>query len=316
MQPYKIYLLGNTSVSIINFFGKNYEMTTRKEEADILLVRSADVILSEFPKVKVIARLGKGIKNIPIKEATEKGILVVFAKDANATAVTQFVIRSMLDGLRNFYSAREFTTNIPFTEPIDTLDYSEKMKKRFRGRNTEGLNIGLIGAGGDVCRALIPHLDLFGMNIFGNDIVQIPEKTPSGKLISPASIDEIVECCDVISVHADVPMLFQKGHVEKMKDGLIFIDYARGVSADLDALRERMPHITAYSDFSSVEWLKLQYDFSSNVFVTPHGAGLTDYAEEKCVTNVINPIKKFIEQGVVDTHSPFCINAKEIKTLV
>ncbi len=311
-----IYLLGDTGVSIISHFGQNYEMTTKKEDAEILLVRSAKVVLAEFPSVKVIARLGKGIKNIPVNEATEKGILIVYAKDANATAVTQYVIRSMLDGLRNFNRSRKFTQIIP-DFVADPLDYIEQNKERFRGRNTEGLNIGLIGAAGDVSKALIPHLDLFGMNIFANDILPVPQKTNSGKIISSASIEEIFEICDVISIHTDTPGIIPDWFAPKMKDGCVFIDYARGVSfASVDVLREKMPHVLAYSDFGTKEWLSLQEDFPDNVFVSPHGAGLTEYAEEKCVSNVVGPIRKYIETGNVDTHSPYCVNAKALNEKV
>ncbi len=307
-----IYLLGDTGVSVLNFFGSNYEMTKEKVDAEILLVRSAQVVLEEFPSVKVIARLGKGIKNIPVDEATEKGILVVYAKDANATAVAQFVIRSMLDGLRNFDESRRFTQNIPLVMD-NPLPYIEQNKERFRGRNTEGLNIGLIGASGDVCRALIPHLDLFGMNIFANDIVEVPKATNTGKVITKATIDQIVEHCDVISVHTDTPGMISNKQAVRMKEGAVFIDYARGVSLQyVDSLREKMPDIMAYSDFGTREWLSLQEDFPMNVFVSPHGAGLTDYAEEMCVSNIVQATRKFVETGVADAHSIYCINAKAL----
>ena len=58
-------------------FSRDYAQVEEMEEADALVVRSAALHDTEFPKnLKAIARAGAGVNNIPLGKCAEEGIVV------------------------------------------------------------------------------------------------------------------------------------------------------------------------------------------------------------------------------------------------
>ena len=69
-------------------FLKNYGLTEDLQQADGILVRSADMKEMEIPKnVLTIARAGAGVNNIPLEKCAEQGIVVFNTPGANANSV-------------------------------------------------------------------------------------------------------------------------------------------------------------------------------------------------------------------------------------
>ena len=67
------------------------------KDADGILVRSAALHELEFGKnLKVIARAGAGVNNIPLDRCAEEGIVVFNTPGANANGVKELVIAGML----------------------------------------------------------------------------------------------------------------------------------------------------------------------------------------------------------------------------
>ena len=62
----------------LGLFDEDYKKTEELEGTDAILVRSAKMHDMELPEsVKVIARAGAGVNNIPVKDCAEKGIVVL-----------------------------------------------------------------------------------------------------------------------------------------------------------------------------------------------------------------------------------------------
>jgi len=58
-------------------FASNYSVVSSIDEADALLVRSADLWNTDLPRnIRAIARAGAGVNNIPLNLCSEKGIVV------------------------------------------------------------------------------------------------------------------------------------------------------------------------------------------------------------------------------------------------
>ena len=71
------------------------------DEPEGILLRSQKLHDYPFPKsVLGIARAGAGTNNIPVKECTEQGIVVFNTPGANANAVKELVIASLLLSVR------------------------------------------------------------------------------------------------------------------------------------------------------------------------------------------------------------------------
>ena len=77
----------------LGLFSEEYKLN----DADAVLVRSAKMHDMELPEnVKVIARAGAGVNNIPVEQCAENGIVVFNTPGANANGVKELVLAGML----------------------------------------------------------------------------------------------------------------------------------------------------------------------------------------------------------------------------
>ena len=85
---YKVLCLNNISQVGLSRLTDEFEITENIEEADAILVRSADMLSMDIPEnVKVIARAGAGYNNIPTAALAERGVPVFNTPGANANGV-------------------------------------------------------------------------------------------------------------------------------------------------------------------------------------------------------------------------------------
>ena len=90
---YKIHCLNNISPEGLALLTDEYELTDNVEEADAILVRSADMHEMPVPaNLKAVARAGAGVNNIPLDKFAEAGIAVFNTPGANANAVKELVL--------------------------------------------------------------------------------------------------------------------------------------------------------------------------------------------------------------------------------
>ncbi len=94
---YKFHCLNPIAEVGLNQFTGEYEAEGKLEGVDAVLVRSAAMHELEFDKeLKVIARAGAGVNNIPLDRCAEEGIVVFNTPGANANGVKELVIAGML----------------------------------------------------------------------------------------------------------------------------------------------------------------------------------------------------------------------------
>lgn len=76
---------------------KNYALTEDMEEAEGILVRSADMKETALPEtVLAVARAGAGVNNIPLERFAEEGVVVFNTPGANANSVKELVLCAMM----------------------------------------------------------------------------------------------------------------------------------------------------------------------------------------------------------------------------
>lgn len=106
--------------------------------------------------------------------------------------------------------------------------------------NLYGKTAGIVGFG-QIGRGFAAILRGFGMTVFASDVA--PDRAAAEALgVSLVSLDEIVERCDVISLHTPlVPAthhLIDEARIARMKPGVILINTSRGGLVDTPALIE------------------------------------------------------------------------------
>ena len=98
------------------------------ENPDAYIIRSQNLHNTVFPdNLKAIARAGAGTNNIPVDEATEKGIVVFNTPGANANAVKEAVLASILLSARDYIAANAW---------VNTLSGDDVPNKLKQGRNS------------------------------------------------------------------------------------------------------------------------------------------------------------------------------------
>ena len=132
---YKIQTLDRISAKgLDNFPRDDYEIASEIVKPDAILVRSHDMLSMELdPSVKAIARAGAGVNNIPFKELGQKGVVVFNTPGANANAVKELVMLSLLLASRPVIAANKWTNTLA-GKGAEIAGLAEKGKKNFIGQ--------------------------------------------------------------------------------------------------------------------------------------------------------------------------------------
>lgn len=283
----------------LKLFSDEYKKTDAIQDADAVLVRSAKMHEMELPdSVKAIARAGAGVNNIPVKECAEKGIVVFNTPGANANGVKELVLAGMLLASRDIVGGIEWVAQQKDREDIDKL--AEKQKKQFAGCEISGKKLGIIGLG--AIGAMVANAASgLGMEVYGYDpYISIDAAWNLSRTIKHSkSLDEIYTQCDYITIH--VPLLdstkemINKEAFEKMKDGVVLLNFARDLLVDEKALLEAL-------DQGKVK--KYVTDFANplvagheGILVTPHLGASTEESEENCAVMAVKELRDFMENG-------------------
>lgn len=186
-----------------------------------------------------------------------------------------------------------------------------------QGQEMHNFTVGVIGTG-RIGRSVIRDLSGFGCKIYAYDLHENDEVKKYAQYVS---MNEIYEKCGMITLH--MPLTESNFHmidaaaIEKMQDGVIIINTARGRlidtkaliagwesgkigAAGLDVIEDEfgMYYFDRKSDILSKRDLYILRGFP-NVVVTPHLAFYTDQAVSDMVKHSIESCY-FHEQGKTD----------------
>ena len=230
-----------SEIGLQNFTGA-YAQTDRMEEADAVLVRSADMHEMELPEnLQAIARAGAGVNNIPLEKCAEEGIVVFNTPGANANGVKELVLAGMLLAARDVVGGIEWVKE--HSQDEDVAKQAEKVKKAYAGFELQGKKLGVIGLG--AIGVLVANVAVrLGMEVYGYDpYVSVDAAWKLSRSIHHAkTVEELYKECDYVTIH--VPALEStKGMINKdalaiMKDGVVILNFARDVLVDKNSIIE------------------------------------------------------------------------------
>ena len=300
---FKIQTLNKISPEGLNLFPRDkYEVASDINNPDAIIVRSADLLNAEIPSsVKIIARAGAGTNNIPIQACTEKGIVVVNTPGANANAVKELVILSMLLASRPVMDAREWVRGLAGKgDEIPTL--AEKGKSQFVGCEIQGKTLGVIGLG--AIGAMVANACVgLGMNVIGYDpFISIEAAWSLSRAVQRAeSLDALLSKADYITIHTpqtpETKGLINADRIRLMKKGVRLINLARGglvVNSDILAAIDEGKIAAYISDFADEAMLA-----NNKVVCLPHLGASTPEAEDNCAQMAVQQVMAFMEEGTI-----------------
>lgn len=296
---YQYHCLNAISNVGLEVFDENYTKVENMEDADAVLVRSAAMHEMELGEnLKVIARAGAGVNNIPLTKCADHGVVVFNTPGANANAVKELVVAGMFLASRDIIGGANWVQSERMNEDIAKL--TEKEKKRFAGHELYGKKLGVIGLGAIGVQVANTAIHL-GMDVYGYDpYISVKAAWSLSKHINHIkNVEDIYKQCDFITIH--VPLLdstkkmIDKKAIGMMKDGVVVMNFARDLLVDekdmIEALADgKVKHYVTDFPNTTVAGVK-------NAIVTPHLGASTEEAEDNCAVMAANEIRNFLENG-------------------
>ncbi|KFN92782.1 phosphoglycerate dehydrogenase [Tetragenococcus muriaticus] len=270
------------------------------DQPEGIILRSKKLQETDLPdSVLGIARAGTGVNNIPVDACTEKGIVVFNTPGANANAVKELVLTSLLMSVRPVVQGINWAQEL--TGP-DISEQAEAHKKQFAGRELEGKKLGVIGLG-SIGAMVANDAYRLGMEVMGYDpYVSVDTAWSISRRVQRAQdISEIFTTCDFITVH--VPLqektfhLIGQKEIAMMKNSAHLLNFSRSEIVDNHAVVEAINNneLAGFTTDFADEQL-LHHD---HITVLPHLGASTEEAETNSAKMAVRTLKRFIETGVI-----------------
>ncbi len=270
---------------------------------EVLLVRSATTVRKDMidacPGLKGIGRGGVGMDNIDVDYARSIGRLVFNTPGASSQAVAELVITHMMSMARDLFdSNRQMPTK-------GASDFKVLKKKYGKGIELRGKTIGIIGMG-RIGQQTAKYALGLGMNVIGSDPfmdkvtidVQVGNQTVSVEL-ETEDRESVFANADFISLHvpaqADGQPVIGKAELEKMKEGVILINLARGGIIDetelLNALNSGKVRAAGIDVFKNEPTPSDAILAHERISLTPHIGAATVEAQDRIGEELADFIK-------------------------
>jgi phosphoglycerate dehydrogenase-like enzyme len=272
------------------------DFSEKDEDAEILLTYGWDIkrdTLDLYPNLKWVQTLSAGVDALPLARLAEKDIILTNVRGAHKIQMAEHVIWSMLMLLRQ---------GVTFVRQQENKIFSAKPKVD----EMYGKTVCVVGAG-TIGREIAKRCSAFGMTVYGVSR-KGQEDSAFAKVVSFADKAEVLKVSDIVVVvlplTPETRKLINAEFISELKDGVLFINVARGPVADeealLKALQERKIEAAALDVFVQ-EPLPEDSPFWTldNVFITPHIGGRTIQASERMWDVFTENLAKYPDQDAM-----------------
>ena len=285
-----------------NFNNEDFKIGNDIIEPHAYLMRSHKLHGVSIPKsLFAIARAGAGVNNIPVTDYTEKGIVVFNTPGANANAVKELVVASLLIGSRDIIGGIRYTNElINVDDSVEMNKSLEREKRRFAGQEIFGKTLGIVGLG--AIGSMVANLGCnLGMRVIGYDPAISVETAwqLSSQVQRMESLDALLSQSDFVTLHVpaldSTKNLLNSDNLKQMKPSSKLLNFARAEIVNtenlIDALKSKT--IGGYiSDFPLPGLVGLE-----NVLLMPHIGASTQEAEENCAVMASQQLIDFLHNG-------------------
>ncbi len=283
----KIAVMDTLKLSVVERLKEIGEVNTLPDEkflenAEIMIVRSRTKVnkelLDKCKNLKIVIRAGVGIDNIDVKECEKRGVKVRNTPSASTRSVAEITIGAMISVMRKIGYAHE------------NMKKGKWVKKQCRGNEIQGKTLGIIGYG-RIGRLVGSMASALGMKVIATD--------PRSNDECIVSFDQLLEKSDVISLHArltpETRGMINKQTIEKMKQGVYIINFARGEMINEDdvysALKDGKIAGLAMDVYAQEPYTGKLLELE-NVLLTPHIGANTNEAQERIGQEIIKIIEE------------------------
>ncbi|MGB4246803.1 MAG: phosphoglycerate dehydrogenase [Pseudohongiellaceae bacterium] len=251
-------------------------------------------VFAAAEKLQAVGCFCIGTNQVDLNAALIRGVPVFNAPFSNTRSVAELVIGQAILLLRGI-PEKNAQAHRGVWQKVATGSFEARGKK-----------LGLVGYG-NIGSQLSVLAESMGMKVYLFDIVT---KLPLGNAVQVSSLKELMQTCDVISLHVpETPQtenMIGAEQISWMKKGSILINASRGTVVDIDALAAALKsgHIAgAAVDVFPVEPRSNDDEFISplrefdNCILTPHVGGSTMEAQENIGLEVSEKLIKYSDNG-------------------
>lgn len=244
-----------------------------------------DVILSQLPKLKIIAKYGVGLNNIDLEACKKRNIRIGWTGGVNRLSVAEMTLGYMLMLCRNLY--------------VTSNELKQGVWNKSGGFQLSGKTIGIIGIG-YIGKELVRLLKPFECTILVNDIIDQSDYCTQHKLIE-VSKEELYTRSDIVTIHTpldtNTQSMINLNVFKQMKKDAFILNSARGGIINESDLKYALQNaliagaaIDAYIEEppTDMELLKLP-----NLICTPHIGGNAKEAIESMGMSAISHVREY-----------------------
>ena len=296
---YHIHSLNKISPKGMALWTKDYQTVDDLEQADAVLVRSANMHEMHLPEgLLAVARAGAGVNNIPLTTCAEKGVVVFNTPGANANSVMEMTLCGMLLACRDVVGGINWVQSIKGSSDVARL--VEKGKSQFAGHEIRGKSLGVIGLGA-VGGPLANAARGLGMKVYGCDpFISIDAAWHlDSHIVRVNNREELYAQCDILSLHTplldDTRKMINAEAISKMKDGVIILNFARDLLVDDEAMAAALASgkVARYvTDFPNEKTANMP-----GCIAIPHLGASTEESEDNCAQMAVTELMDYLENG-------------------
>lgn len=233
------------------------------------------------PRLKVISKWGTGVDSIDAEACAGLGIRLCRTVNAFTTPVADTIMGYILS----------FARRLPW---MDSEVKAGKWNKTL-SRALSECTLGIIGVG-NVGKAVARRARAFGMQILGNDIIEIDHVFLTETGVQMTTLDDLLARSDYVSLNCDLnptsQHLIDAAALSKLKPGAMLINTARGPIVDEAALVAALKAgriAGAALDVFETEPLQAGSPLTrmANVMLAPHNANSSPTAWDRVHRNTI-----------------------------
>ena len=300
LHPFATSILAAQGIEVVTRTGALDERELIESLAGVHLlgIRSkthvTEKVLASAADLIAVGAYCIGTNQIDLATAAKRGIAAFNAPFSNTRSVVEVALADI----------------IALTRRLTVLDkamHEGVWNKTSEGSHeVRGRTLGIIGYG-NIGTQLSVLAENLGMSVVFFDTA---EKLALGNAQRMATLDELLDAADVVTLHVDGrdgnAGLFGAKQFARMRPGAVFLNLSRGFVVDYPALAEAIAsgHVAgAAIDVFPVEPARRGDAFESelrglpNVILTPHTGGSTEEAQEAIGQFVSNKLRDYLTTG-------------------
>jgi len=277
-------------------FGKKLIRKLKKAEILCGMIYSdfSGELLAKCPNLKMIAVRTVGYNQVDLKWCKKNKIPVSNVPDYGSHVIAEHTFALLLASVRNV------------AEGARRIEKNQFIWQGLRGTALKRKTLGVIGTGKigqQVCRIASNG---FLMNVIAHDVYPDKDKAQKNNFKYVKKLDEIWKNSDIISLHVpycpETKHIINEKTINKMKDGVIIVNTARGGLIDSRALIKGVKSgkvaKAALDVIENEENIRKNKKIlhTKNILITPHIAFYADDSMDLMFSEAISSIKQFMAE--------------------